>query len=380
MSTHFLDTLKDWPSERVHELIYSRTEDHVRAALATSGHYAPEQIAALLSPAAEPHLEALAQLSSHWTRQRFGNAIQFFAPLYVSNYCCNGCLYCGFNQATSQTVRRALTMEEAEAEAHCLAKQGFGHLLLVSGEDLKHVPPAWLAELATRIRPHFASVQIEIYALSKLDYELLIRHGIDGMTMFQESYNRKVYAHFHPTGPKRDYENRIDAFERAAQSGMTFMGLGALLGLNDWREEGFYLALHAAYIQKKYWRASVAFSFPRIRPAMGCMTPPYPVSDANLVQLMCALRVQIPDATLTLSTRELPGFREQLVRIAVNKMSAGAKTTPGGYRQKTDAEAQFEVADPRSLPEVAAAIKSLGFDPVMKDWDVNYTPAGGRPL
>jgi 2-iminoacetate synthase len=373
MSTHFLDTLKDWPSERVRELIYSRTENHVRTALATTGRYDPEHLAALLSPAAESQLESLAQLSAHWTRQRFGNAIQFFAPLYVSNYCCNGCTYCGFNHATKNTVRRALTLEEAEAEALCLVQQGFGHLLLVSGEDLKHVPPEWLAELATRIRPHVASLQIEIYALSKPSYELLISRGIDGMTMFQESYNPKVYAHFHPTGPKRDYENRIDAFERAAQAGMTFVGLGALLGLNDWREEGFYLGLHAAYIQKKYWRSSVAFSFPRIRPAAGGMIPPYPVSDANLVQLMSALRVQIPDATLTLSTRELPGFREQMVRIAVNKISAGAKTTPGGYRQKTDAEAQFEVADARSLTEVATAIKALGFDPVMKDWDVNYS-------
>ena len=375
MSTHFLDTLNEWPPERVHDLIYSRTTDHVGAALNSSGHYEPANLAALLSPVAEAQLENLAQLSSHWTRQRFGNAIQFFAPLYVSNYCCNGCTYCGFNQATNNTVRRALTMEEAVAEAHCLAQQGFGHILLVSGEDLKNVPPTWLAELTHRIRPLFASIQIEIYALSSPDYTRLIQQGVDGMTMFQESYNQKVYAHFHPTGPKRDYNNRIDAFERAAQAGMTFLGLGTLLGLNDWREEGFYMGLHAAYLQKKYWRTSLAFSFPRIRPAAGSMPPPHPVSDANLVQLMSALRVQLPDATQTLSTRESPGFRERLLGIAVNKMSAGAKTTPGGYQQATDAEAQFEVADPRSLAEVAEVVKTLGFDPVMKDWDSNYSHA-----
>jgi 2-iminoacetate synthase len=209
--------------------------------------------------------------------------------------------------------------------------------------------------------------------LSQPEYARLISQGVDGMTMFQESYNPKVYAHFHPTGPKRDYNNRIDAFERAAQAGMTFLGLGTLLGLNDWREECFYMGLHAAYLQKKYWRTSLAFSFPRIRPAVGSMPPPHPVSDANLVQLMSALRVQLPDATQTLSTRESPGFRERLLGIAVNKMSAGAKTTPGGYQQTTDAEAQFEVADPRSLAEVAEVVKTLGFDPVMKDWDRNYT-------
>jgi 2-iminoacetate synthase len=372
MSTHFLHTLTEWPPERVRDLIYSRTSDHVAAALNGAGHYTPEDLAALLSPAAEPQLESLAQLAAHWTRQRFGNAIQFFAPLYVSNFCCNGCRYCGFNQSTDNTVRRALTMDEAVAEAQCLADQGFGHILLVSGEDRKNASPEWLAELTHRIRPLFASIQIEIYALSQPEYASLISQGVDGMTMFQESYNQKVYAHFHPTGPKRDYNNRIDAFERAAQSGMTFLGLGTLLGLNDWREEGFYMGLHAAYLQKKYWRSSLAFSFPRIRPAAGSMPPPHPVSDANLVQLMTALRLQLPDATQTLSTRESPGFRERLLRIAVNKMSAGAKTTPGGYQQATDAEAQFEVADPRSLAEVAAVVKTLGFDPVMKDWDRNY--------
>jgi len=190
--------------------------------------------------------------------------------------------------------------------------------------------------------------------------------------MFQETYNTTVYAHYHPSGPKRDYANRIDSFERAAQSGMTFVGLGALLGINDWREEAFYLGLHAAYLQKRFWRTSVAISFPRMRPAHGGQAPAHPVSDANLVQLMCALRTQLPDVTMTLSTRESAGFRERLVRLAVTKMSAGAKTTPGGYSEKTEAEAQFEVADQRSLQEVAAAISAIGFDPVMKDWDRAY--------
>ena len=368
----FLDILSEWPPERVRELVYSRTEGHVRQALAAAGRYGAEHLAALVSPAAEPFLEELAQCSAHWTRQRFGHAVQFFAPLYVSNFCCNGCLYCGFNHATDGTVRRALTLEEAEAEAACLAAQGFGHLLLVSGEDMKHVPPPWFAELARRIRPRFASVQVEIYALTLEGYAMLAGAGVDGMTMFQESYNPEVYARFHPSGPKRDFANRIGAFERAARAGMTFIGLGALLGLNDWREEAFYLGLHAAHLQREYWRASVAFSFPRMRPAHGGMPPPHPVADAHLVQLLCALRVQLPDATLTLSTRERPDFRERLLRIAANKVSAGAKTTPGGYSQATDAEAQFEVADPRPLGEVAAAVRAMGLDPVMKDWDVSY--------
>ena len=371
-SHHFRDLLTAWPPARVQALIHSRTARDVSAALHASGRYDPHHLAALVSPAAEPSLEPLAQRSAHWTRQRFGNAVQFFAPLYVSNFCCNGCLYCGFSRATPDTVRRALTLDEAVAEAECLAEQGFGHILLVAGEDLKNTPPAYFAELTRRIRHRFASIHIELYALSLEDYQLLAAAGVDGMTMFQETYNPDVYAHYHPFGPKRDYAHRIDTFERAAQAGLTFIGLGSLLGINDWREEAFYLGLHANYLQKRYWRASVAISFPRMRPAHGGEPPAYPVSDASLVQLMCALRTQLPDVTMTLSTRESPGFREHLVKLAVTKMSAGAKTTPGGYTEKTRAEAQFEVADPRSLRDVAAAISALGFDPVMKDWDRAY--------
>ena len=370
--TAFIDLLNEWTPAHVQTLIRSRTERDVAAALSVSGRFDPHHLAALVSPAAEPFLEPLAQLSANWTRQRFGRAVQFFAPLYVSNYCCNGCKYCGFNLNTPGTVRRALTLDEAETEANCLADQGIGHILLVAGEDLKNTPPAYFAELTRRIRRRFASVNIEIYALSLADYTLLAKAGVDGMTMFQETYNPTVYAEYHPSGPKRIFANRIDAFERAAQAGLTFIGLGSLLGINDWREEAFYLGLHASYLQRRYWRASVAISFPRMRPARGGKPPAFPVSDANLVQLMSALRTQLPDVTMTLSTREPPGFRERLVRVAINKISAGAKTTPGGYTEKTAAEAQFEVADQRSLTEVAAAITAMGFDPVMKDWDRAY--------
>lgn len=368
----FRELLRVWPAEKVQALIRSRTERDVAAALDAGGRFDPAHLAALVSPAAVPSLEPMARLSARWTRQRFGRAIQFFAPLYVSNYCCNGCSYCGFNRATESTVRRALSLAEAEAEALYLAEQGFGHILLVAGEDIKNTPPAYFAELTRRIRHRFASVQVEIYSLSLEAYKLLVAAGVDGMTMFQETYNPEVYAEYHPSGPKRDFANRIDTFERAAQAGMTFVGLGSLLGINDWREEAFYLGLHAAYIQKTYWRASVAISFPRMRPAHGSTPAKHPVSDADMVQLMCALRTQLPDVTMTLSTRELPGFRERLVQLAVTKISAGAKTTPGGYTEVTEAEAQFEVADKRSLAEVAAAITALGFDPVMKDWDRAY--------
>ncbi len=371
-NTNFVDILNQWPPERVRELISAASAHDVEQALRNAGRMSPQNLAALLSPAADGFLEQLAELSEHWTRQRFGRAVQFFAPLYVSNFCINGCRYCGFNTATKECVRNALTVDQAVAEAECLAQQGFKNILLVSGEDRKNTPPEYFAELAGRIRRHFASIQIEIYALSSEEYNLLAQNGIDGVTMFQESYNRSIYADVHAYGPKRDFDNRIDAVERAASAGMTFVGLGALLGISNWRDECFYLGLHADYIQKHYWRSCVSISFPRMRPAFGGAPAPYPVSDRDFVHLICALRVNLPDAIMILSTREVPGFREKMVRIAVTKISAGAKTTPGGYSVETEAEAQFDVADKRPLAEVARAIASMGFDPVMKDWDRAY--------
>ncbi len=374
-SSNFSDLIQTWPPVRVREVIASRASDDVLRALNASGNFDAFNLAALVSPAAEPFLERLARCSANWTRQRFGSAVQFFVPLYVSNYCCNGCRYCGFNRDTANSVRRALSLDEAVVEAECLADQGFAQLLLVSGEDRKNTPPKYFADLARRIRQRFASIQVEIYSLSFDEYKLLAAAGVDGVTMFQESYNPAVYADYHLSGPKRDYANRLDSIERAARSGMTFLGLGSLLGINDWREEIFYLGLHTDYLQKRYWRSAVSISFPRMRPAHGGEPAAHPVADTELVQLMCALRIQLPDVIMTLSTRESPGFREQLVKLAVTKMSAGAKTTPGGYTDATSAEAQFEVADKRPLREVAAAIAAAGFDPVMKDWDRSYDPS-----
>ena len=246
--THFKEILNEWPPERVRELISSQTQADVEQALNAAGKMEHENLAALLSPAAKPAIEPLAAVSAHWTRQRFGNAVQFFAPLYVSNFCCNGCRYCGFNTSTKDTVRSALTVDEAAAEAEYLSEQGFRNILLVSGEDRKNASPEYFAQLAKRIRHLFSSIQMEIYSLSHDEYRLLVESGIDGITMFQETYNRGVYKDVHAYGPKSDYDNRIDTVERAASAGMTFIGLGALLGINDWREECFYVGLHAEYV------------------------------------------------------------------------------------------------------------------------------------
>lgn len=369
----FLEVLDKWPSGKVRDLIYSRTADDVKAALDGAGAFSEETAAALLSPAAAEYKEQIRRNSAAARRMRFGNAVHIFDPLYVANYCTNGCRYCAFNSSSKATVRKALTIDEAEAEALFMAKSGLRNILLLSGEDPRYSPPEYFMELARRIKPYFADISVEIYACSEDDYRRLAEAGVDGMTMFQETYNKDVYRQFHPYGPKSNFENRIETFDRAARGGMTFIGLGALLGLNDWREEGFYLALHSNYLRRKYWRSSIAFSFPRIRPCTGGTPPPFPVDDESLVQLMCSLRIMFPDNAITVSTREAPGFREKLVELCATKISAGAKTTPGGYSKKESPdEAQFEANDTRSLAEMSAALKAAGFDPVLKDWDETF--------
>ncbi|MDY5954289.1 MAG: 2-iminoacetate synthase ThiH [Kiritimatiellia bacterium] len=368
---HFIDLLREWPADRVRALLDRENNPaSVRRALAQAGRFAPENVAALLGTAAQAQLDPLARAARLLTRRHFGRAVQFFVPLYTSNICCNGCRYCGFNCQSTGTLRKALTLDQAEAECDHLAKRGYGHLLLVASEDLKNNPPQYFVDLVRRIRPKFASINVEIYALTQAWYDRLAQVGVDGMTMFQETYDPDAYRRYHPFGPKADYANRLDAYERAARAGLTFIGLGALLGITDWRLECFWLALHADYLRRVWWKSPVSISFPRMRPAEGGTPPEYPVGDRAFVQLMCALRLQFPDATMTVSTREPAGFREQLLQIAATKLSAESKTTPGGYLEDdTPAGAQFDISDGRSLEEIEAVLRRMGFDPVLKDWD-----------
>lgn len=367
----FAAVLAEWPVRRVRELVEGAGPRDVAAALA--GRIRGERaLAALLSPAAAAQLEPLARAAATLTRRRFGNVMQFYAPLYVSNVCVNSCLYCGFN-CKNPIARSRLTVEQAVREAGYLAQEGFQHLLLVSGEDPKGVPVAYFEELAGRLRGMFASISIEIYPLDEAEYARLVAAGVDSLALYQETYEPEVYARFHPAGPKRDFNWRLEAMDRGARAGITFLGIGALQGLNDWRVDNFYTGLHAMWLQRRYWRSQVSVSFPRMRPAAGGFQPPVRVDDAALVQILCALRLVLPDAGLVLSTREPARLRDHLVRLGITRISAGSRTNPGGYTEGEDAsEGQFEVADHRSLAEMRAAVAALGFDPVCKDWDAAY--------
>ena len=333
-------------------------------------------LAALLSPAAEPRLAEMASLSGRLTRQRFGRVIQLYAPLYLSSYCANRCLYCGFS-ADSRISRRVLALEEAEKEALILADRGFSHILLVAGEAPSRLGPDYLAELASRLRHRFASIAIEVQPLTREEYARLFAAGITGVAIYQETYDRRTYNFVHAAGIKADYDRRLEIPARAAQAGMREVGLGALLGLSDWRAEGLALGMHLAWLRKLAWRTAITISFPRLRPAAGGFAPLVPASEKNLSQLLFALRLFDEDVGLVLSTREEARFRDGMIGLAPTRYSAGSCTIPGGYSDTGATGEQFSIGDQRSIEEVAAAIRAKGYDPVRKDWDAVFQEGAG---
>lgn len=363
----FYDELKRYPWDEIEHRIASCTASDVERAMAAPSPKL-DDLMSLLSPAAEPFLEVLAQRAHRLTEQRFGRVISMFAPLYLSNVCMNSCVYCGFN-VHNPVARLTLSAEQAEAEARHIHDMGYRHILLVSGESPHLVTMDYLRAVLEKLRPLFASIAIEIFPLGTDAYADLIANGVDGLTVFQETYHEQRYRDFHLGGKKRDFKWRLGTPERGGEAGFRRIGLGALLGLCDWRTEGFFLGLHTRYLLRTFWQSQIAISFPRLCPAAGAYEPPFPVSDANFVQLLTALRVFLPDAGLVLSTRELPTFRDHLIPLGVTTMSAGSRTDPGGYTHAGEAEAQFEIADERPPHIVAEVIRSKGYEPVWKDWD-----------
>ena len=349
------------------------TDSDVESALSEpAGSYSLPRLAMLISPAAENYLEQMAQAAHRLTVQRFGPTIRLYAPLYLSSYCSNSCRYCGFNR-DNKSERTRLTVDEALEEANIIAAEGFRDILLVSSEDRKFISTDYLAELAKKLRATFGSISIEVYQMSSAEYATLFEAGIEGVTLYQETYDRRAYEHYHPAGPKSDYDDRLASPDRIAAAGMREVGLGVLLGLNDWRVETLALAEHAHHLMKRYWKSHVSFSFPRLRPIHSSLSDipdaRYEMRDKNLVQMITALRLCFSDAGLVLSTREPAGLRDDLIRLGITKVSAGSKTNPGGYSGRGAAIEQFEVDDNRRASEVAAVIANQGFEPVWKDWD-----------
>jgi 2-iminoacetate synthase len=362
----FYDELRRYDSLDCDSFFASVTDADI-ARIIVKDRLTPMDFLALLSPCAASHLEAMARRASVLTIRRFGRAVQLFTPLYLSNFCTNQCVYCGFN-TTNPLDRRKLTLEEVEAEAAEIAKSGLRHILILTGEDRKTSPVSYIADCAKVLKRHFTSISIEVYPLTQEEYAELAAVGVDGLTMFQEVYDESVYRELHPKGPKRNYRFRLEAPDRAGLAGMRQLNIGALLGLHDWRREAFFTGVHTDYLQRAYPDAEVAISTPRMRPHLGGFPPRVVVSDADLVQYILAFRLFMPRGGVTLSTRERADLRDNLLSLGVTKMSAGVCTQVGGRVTGQDDTGQFEISDGRSVAEMAEMLYSRGYQPVYKDW------------
>ena len=322
----------------------------------------------LLSPAAEKHLEELAQKAHRLTIQHFGRVIFLYTPMYLANYCINQCVYCGF-QAHNKLERKKLTPTEVEQEAKIISSTGLKHILILTGESRYHSPVSYICECVEALKKYFTSISIEIYPLEEEEYTRLVAAGVDGFTMYQEVYDEKIYAELHPAGPKRNYHYRLNAPERACRAGIRTANVGALLGLNQWRIEAFCTGLHAEYLQRTFPDVEISISPPRMRPQLGGFMPPTEVTDKNLIQYMLAFRLYMPRGGITISTRERPQLRDRLIRLGATRMSAGSCTAVGG-RSDSESTGQFEISDERSVIEMARMLYSQGYQPVYKDWQM----------
>lgn len=365
----FADEFARIPFDHLLALANAATPARVSAALgADSMDRTLDDFAALLSPEAGERLESLALASHRLTVARFGHTMQMYAPLYLSNECLSTCSYCGFAR-TLPIVRRTLSVQQARREARHLTAQGFRSILLLTGEHERDTGVDFLVEHIRALAVEVPQLSVEVQVWGEGAYRCLVEAGCEGVTIYQETYNPQTYARVHVAGRKRRYAWRLLGPERAARAGMRRIGIGALLGLHsDWRYEAIATAAHAAFLQKHYWRSAVSVSVPRMRPSESHFSPEEPVSDHDLTQYVCALRLFLPDAGLVASTREPAGLRDGLFRVGITRTSAGSSTEPGGYVAPDEAGEQFEIADERSPAQVSSHLRLLGYEPVWEDW------------
>jgi 2-iminoacetate synthase len=370
----FIDVWKQHDFGTVARTIDGKSGADVRRALAARRR-SLDDLAALLSPAAAPFLEEMAQASHQLTVERFGRTMQLYAPLYLSNVCANVCTYCGFS-AQNRIPRKVLTDSEILAEAEVLRARGFEHVLLVTGETGR-VGRTYLANALRLLRPSFSSLSMEVQPLEREDYAALAAEGLSAVLVYQETYDAAAYARHHLKGPKADIAYRLETPDRLGRAGLKKIGLGALYGLSDWRADAWFVGLHLRYLERLYWRTRYSISFPRLRPHAGSDVPLTPFDERDLVQAACAFRLLGPEVELSLSTRESSGFRDRAFRLGFTSLSAGSRTNPGGYTSDPGSLEQFAIDDARSASEVAAYLSGQGYDPVWKDWDPTYD--GSRP-
>lgn len=324
---------------------------------------------ALVSPAAAPYIEPMARLSREYTMRRFGKVMSMYIPMYITNSCTNSCVYCGFNRH-NQFPRVILTPEQIEDECRAIRRLGpFENLLLVTGENPRAAGTDYLETALKVCRPYFNNLTIEVMPLSAEDYYRLTKSGLNGVVCFQETYNRANYKKYHPAGMKSNFEWRVNGFDRMGQAGLHKIGMGVLIGLEDWRTDVTMMAIHLQYLCKHYWRTRYSVNFPRMRPSEGHFQPNVVMSDRELAQLTFAFRIFDHDVDISFSTREQPMFRNNIATLGATSMSAGSKTDPGGYCTYPQSLEQFSVSDERTPAQVEADLKKAGCEVVWKDWD-----------
>jgi 2-iminoacetate synthase len=367
----FNDIFKKYDWNTIEEKIHNVTANDVERSLSKS-KCTIDDFLNLISPVAQNYLEVMAQKSHILTKQRFGKTIQMYTPMYLSNECQNICTYCGFS-LDNKIKRKTLTDAEINEEILVLKEAGFDHILLVTGEANYTVNINYFLNAIQIIKKHFANISVEIQPLEKEEYAALHNAGVHTVLVYQETYHKEVYKKYHPKGKKSNFEFRLETPDRIGKAGIHKIGLGVLLGLENWRTDSFFNALHIDYLQKTYWQSKYSVSFPRLRPAEGIIEPNFIMDDKDLTQLICAYRIWNPDIEISISTREKEKFRDNIISVGTTTMSAGSKTNPGGYSVDKQSLEQFETSDERSAFEIAEIIRQKGYEPVWKDWDRTFS-------
>jgi 2-iminoacetate synthase len=367
----FSDIFRQYDWREVSQSIRSKTRRDVEQAL-DAGPRSLEDFKALISPAAAPYLEQMAQISQQLTQKRFGKVIQMYVPMYLSNECNNICTYCGFSY-DNKVRRKTLSAIEIMEEVAAIKNMGYDHVLLVTGEANQSVHTDYFKKVLDLIRPHFAHISMEVQPLDLEDYQELTPYGLNTVLVYQETYHEEDYKKHHPKGKKSNFQYRLETPDRLGQAGIHKMGLGVLIGLEDWRTDSFFTALHLSYLEKRYWQSKYSISFPRLRPFSGGLEPKVVMNDRELVQLICAYRIFNEEIELSISTRESVSFRNNIIKLGITSISAGSKTNPGGYAVEPQSLEQFEISDERNAAEIAQMISAQGYEPVWKDWDLSLT-------
>ncbi|MDR2057524.1 MAG: 2-iminoacetate synthase ThiH [Dysgonamonadaceae bacterium] len=366
----FKELINNYDWKAIQSRIYAKTAGDVELAL-NKEKRSPEDFMALVSPAAQAYLEPMASLSRLYTRQRFGNIIQFYIPLYLTNSCVNHCVYCGFSH--NNDIRRIiLNDQQILSEVEAIKRIGdFQHVLLVTGENPREAGVDYIENAIRLVKPYFSSISIEVQPLKESEYKQLSKAGMNAVYCYQETYRKARYKTYHPKGMKSKFDWRIDGFDRMGRAGIHKIGLGVLIGLEDWRTDATMMALHLRYLQTVYWQTKYSISFPRLRPYEGeDFLPNVVMNNKELAQLIFAYRIFDRDIEIAMSTREDKTFRNHMIGLGVTSLSAGSKTDPGGYAVYRNELEQFAVNDDRSPAEVLEAVKTQGYEVVWKDWDL----------